>query len=188
MPSLPPKIKTLLILAKNCWKIEIIKFPRNALFHMKTRVFLKYFVHGCRHFHICLYHFFLHFVFFTFLVLFSSAWDTFYNLPCLIWIHYNQHSFSQQYFIQKIFTINCKQCFRAKKEMKRKNCDLLKNMSYLYKVSTISLLSLNFLSRSKGFTIMDNTGIFRLLFQCISISLIVKKDIFFILLFHSFRC
>ena len=45
MASFTPKIKTLLILAKNWWKIKL-KFSRSALFHMKARVFLKYFVHG----------------------------------------------------------------------------------------------------------------------------------------------
>ena len=132
---------------------------------------------------------------FFFILFFSPSLSYFplhetHSTTYLVWFEFitTSISFSQQYFIQKIFTINCKKCFRAKKEMKRKNCNLSKNMSYLYKVSTISLLSLNFLSRSKGFTIMDNPGIFRLLFQCISISLIVKKDIFFILLFHPFRC
>ena len=43
MPSLPPKEKTFSILAKDSLKIEI-EPSRSALFHMKTRVFLKYFV------------------------------------------------------------------------------------------------------------------------------------------------
>ena len=34
------------ILAKNCWKTDI-KLSRSALFHIKTRVSLKYFVDGC---------------------------------------------------------------------------------------------------------------------------------------------
>ena len=47
-PSLPPKKKILLTLAKDSLKIEIEPF-RSALFHMETRiVFLKYFVRGCR--------------------------------------------------------------------------------------------------------------------------------------------
>ena len=47
MPSLPPKIKILLMLAKNSWKIEIKTSPI-SLFHMKTRVCLKYFVNDCK--------------------------------------------------------------------------------------------------------------------------------------------
>ena len=43
--SLPAKMEILLILAKISRKIEI-KFSRSALFHMKTRVSLKYFVNG----------------------------------------------------------------------------------------------------------------------------------------------
>ena len=42
-PSLPPKKKILSTLAKESLKIEIELFP---LFHMKTKVFLKYFVRG----------------------------------------------------------------------------------------------------------------------------------------------
>ena len=44
--SLPPKKKILLILAKDSLKIEL-NFSRSVLFHMETRVFLKYFVRGC---------------------------------------------------------------------------------------------------------------------------------------------
>ena len=47
MSSLPPKRKILSALAKDSLKIEIELF-RSALFHMKTKVFLKYFVFDCR--------------------------------------------------------------------------------------------------------------------------------------------
>ena len=46
MLSLPPKKKMLSILAKNPWK-QKLNFSRSALFQMKTRVFLKYFVRSC---------------------------------------------------------------------------------------------------------------------------------------------
>ena len=39
-------MQILSILAKNCWKTDI-KLSRSALFHIKTRVSLKYFVDGC---------------------------------------------------------------------------------------------------------------------------------------------
>ena len=44
--SLPPKVKIFSILAKNFGK-QKLNFSRRALFHMKTRVCLKYFVHDC---------------------------------------------------------------------------------------------------------------------------------------------
>ena len=143
----------------------------------------------CSYFHICLYHFF-YVLFFSPSLSYFALRETHstIQLPCLIRIYYNQHSISQQYSIQKVFTINCKQRFKIKKEMKTMNCNLLKNMFCLYKVSITSLSFLNFLPRSKVFIIMDNPGISRLFSQCISISLIVKKDIFFILIFHSFQC
>ena len=47
MPSLPVKMKILLKLVKNSWKTEYRLF-HFALFHMKTRVSLKYFVTDCR--------------------------------------------------------------------------------------------------------------------------------------------
>ena len=81
--------------------------------------------------------------------------------------------------MQKVFTINCKQGFKTKKEMKRKNFNLLKKIFCLYKVSTTFLFSLNFLPQSKVFIIINNLGIFRLPSQCISISLIVKKGILY---------
>ena len=71
--------------------------------------------------YICLYHFFLRFVFFH-LVLFCSAQDT-YNLT--------------------------------------------------------TLFDSNSLQTAFDFIIMNNPGIFRLLSQCISVSLIVKKDILY---------
>ena len=108
------------------------------------------------------------------------------QLPCLIRIHYNQHSISQQYSIQEVFTIDCKQRFKTRKELKRKNCNL-KHVLFILSFQYISLF-LEPLPRSKVFTIMDNPGIYRLLSQCILISLIVKKGIFFILIFHSFQC
>ena len=40
-------MKVLSILAENSWKTEM-KFPRSALFHMETRVSLRYFVSHCR--------------------------------------------------------------------------------------------------------------------------------------------
>ena len=46
MPNPPAEMKTLLILAKNYWKTEIKIFPE-ALFYMKTRAFLEYFVSDC---------------------------------------------------------------------------------------------------------------------------------------------
>ena len=39
--------KKLLIPAKISWKMKL-NFSRSALFHMKTKVSLKYFVTGCR--------------------------------------------------------------------------------------------------------------------------------------------
>ena len=45
MPSLPAKIKILAMLAKNSLKQEL-NFFRSVLFHMETRVTLKYFVNG----------------------------------------------------------------------------------------------------------------------------------------------
>ena len=41
MPRLPPRIKTLLILAKNCWKIEIKTFPYFAMWHEKSFEFVS---------------------------------------------------------------------------------------------------------------------------------------------------
>ena len=52
MPSLPPEIKILLILEKTTEKWKL-KLSRISLFHMKTRVCLKYFVNACRLFGIC---------------------------------------------------------------------------------------------------------------------------------------
>ena len=46
VPSLPPKKKILSILAKDSMKIEI-ELSHSVLFHMESRVFLKYFVCGC---------------------------------------------------------------------------------------------------------------------------------------------
>ena len=46
MPSLPGKVKVLLILGENSWKKKL-KFSRWALFHMKTTVGFKYFVSYC---------------------------------------------------------------------------------------------------------------------------------------------
>ena len=43
MPSLLPEKKKLSILAKNSLKIEN-ELTRSEIFHMKTRVFLKYFI------------------------------------------------------------------------------------------------------------------------------------------------
>ena len=47
VPRLPLKRKKLLILVKNCWKLEITT-SRNLLSHMKTTVSLKYFINSCR--------------------------------------------------------------------------------------------------------------------------------------------
>ena len=115
----------------------------------------------CSYFHICLYHFFLRFVFFTFLVLFSSARDTFYNLATL----FDSNSLQPAFDVTAIFDTESFHCklettFKIKKEMKRKNCNLLKDMFCLHQVSTRSLSSLNFLPLSKVFTVMDNPGIF----------------------------
>ena len=46
VPSLLPKKKILSILAKDSLSIET-ELSRSALFHVKTKVFLKYFVRGC---------------------------------------------------------------------------------------------------------------------------------------------
>ena len=46
MPLLPAKTKILLILAKSTTKLQL-NFSRSALFHMKTRVSLKYFATDC---------------------------------------------------------------------------------------------------------------------------------------------
>ena len=46
VPSLLPKKKILSILAKDSLSIEI-ELSRSALFQVKTKVFLKYFVRGC---------------------------------------------------------------------------------------------------------------------------------------------
>ena len=46
MPSLPAKMKILSILAKTLEK-QKLNFSHSALFHMETRVRLKYFVNGC---------------------------------------------------------------------------------------------------------------------------------------------
>ena len=46
MPSPPAKMKVLLILAKTFEK-QKLNFTHSALFHMKTRVVLKYFVNDC---------------------------------------------------------------------------------------------------------------------------------------------
>ena len=46
MSSLPAEMKVLLILAKTLEK-QKLKFYCSALFHMKTRVGLKYFVSDC---------------------------------------------------------------------------------------------------------------------------------------------
>ena len=51
MPSLPLKKKIFSILAKTPWK-EKLNFSHSALFHMKTRNCLKYFVRGCSSSHI----------------------------------------------------------------------------------------------------------------------------------------
>ena len=47
MPTLPAKMKILLILAKKFQKNLILHFSRSVLFHAKTRVILKYFVTDC---------------------------------------------------------------------------------------------------------------------------------------------
>ena len=44
--NLPAKMKVLSILAKSLEKQEV-NFSRSTLFHMKTRVGLKYFVNDC---------------------------------------------------------------------------------------------------------------------------------------------
>ena len=47
VPSLPVKMKILLIIAKNSWKTKN-NFSHNALFHTKTRVSLRQLVNDCR--------------------------------------------------------------------------------------------------------------------------------------------
>ena len=47
MPSLPAKMKILSILAKTIEK-QKLNFFRSALFHMETRVSLKYLWNGCK--------------------------------------------------------------------------------------------------------------------------------------------
>ena len=51
MPSVPPKIKTLAILPETIEK-QKLNFSRSVLFHMKTRVFLIYFLRDCRCFSV----------------------------------------------------------------------------------------------------------------------------------------
>ena len=51
MPSVPPKIKPFSILTKTIEK-QTLNFSHSVLFHMKTRVFLIYFVHDCRCFSV----------------------------------------------------------------------------------------------------------------------------------------
>ena len=46
MPSLPAKMKILLLLAKAIEK-QTLNSSRSGLFHMKTRVSLKYLVNDC---------------------------------------------------------------------------------------------------------------------------------------------
>ena len=46
MPSLPAEMKILLTLAKTLEK-QKLNFSRSELFHMKTRVSLKYHVNDC---------------------------------------------------------------------------------------------------------------------------------------------
>ena len=77
------------------------------------------------------------------------------------------------------FHYKLQKTFQKKTRNETKECNLLKIMFCLYEVSTSSLSSLNFLPRSEVFTIIDNPGIFRLLSQCISISLMVKQDILY---------
>ena len=48
MPILPPKMKILAALAKNSW--TKLNLPSSALFHIKTRVCPKYFVHDRKYF------------------------------------------------------------------------------------------------------------------------------------------
>ena len=48
MSSLPAKMKALFTLAKTLEK-QKLNFSRSALFHMKTRVSLKYLVNDCRY-------------------------------------------------------------------------------------------------------------------------------------------
>ena len=53
VPSLPPlRFFFLSMLAKDSLKIEI-ELSRSALFHMKTRIFLKYFVRACSYVLVC---------------------------------------------------------------------------------------------------------------------------------------
>ena len=99
----------------------------------------------CSYFHTCLHHFFLRFVFFTFLILFSSARDTFYNLVTLIDSNSLQPAFNFAIFHTESFHYKLQTTFQKKKETKKKNCNLLKNMFCLHYVSTTSLsLSLAF--------------------------------------------
>ena len=49
MPSLPPKLKIFLDTRRKLLKKTKLRFSRIALFHMKTRVCLIYFVHDCRY-------------------------------------------------------------------------------------------------------------------------------------------
>ena len=84
--------------------------------------------------------FFLVLFFFSPFLSYFSLHDT-HSKICFVWFEFITISIRfQQYSIRKVFTINCKQSFKTKKEMKRKN----------------------FLPS-----------------QCISISLIVKKDILY---------
>ena len=132
--------------------------------------------------------FFSSFCFFH-LVLFSSAWDTFYNLATLFDSNLLQPAFDfTTIFHTKSFHYKLQTAFQNTKRNEKKELQSFKkHVLYILSFYYISLF-LELLPRSKVFTIIDNPGIYRLLSQCISISLIVKKDIFFILIFYSFRC
>ena len=49
MPSLPSKNENFVNINTKLLKKKKLNFSSTALFHIKTRFFLKYFVNGCRY-------------------------------------------------------------------------------------------------------------------------------------------
>ena len=92
--SPPPKIKTLSVLEKVFWKTEI-ELRRSTLFHMKTRVCLKYFVN--------------HYLWKQFLN--SNSPHTPSSLICLT-IFVNLRTFTQSVLAKKIYDIYKFQFFK----------------------------------------------------------------------------
>ena len=94
-----------LIFQKICKKINKINYISDIFWTFKSKLQI---IHGATYIalflpdsskcfficlvpyiHICLYHFLILCSYFYFLVFLFTPWDTFYNLQCLIWFHYN---------------------------------------------------------------------------------------------------